>query len=334
MGRLLIVELRRALSRGVTRILTPLGAVLIVVAGVLVFVFVEDPAAARAEAQAQYDRNLQSCVAATTRSFDGPVVPGKPPPPSASASGAQQACEERLAPQLERVIERSTFRLTILWPGWERDREFSNGFFDLLDAVIMLPALLLMLGGIVAGASMVGAEWQAGSFVTLLTWEPRRSRLLVARMIVTALLGFVIGLALLVLFTVVLLPTAAVKGGPAGPDGDWWVTYAGVLLRLGGLTGLAAATGAALAMIGKRTALAIFAVFGYLIAGELIIRNFWAASRPWMLLRNVSLVLGGEDLVPDGGSALSGVLVVAAYSGVMMVAALTLFGRRDFASAG
>jgi ABC-type transport system involved in multi-copper enzyme maturation permease subunit len=224
--------------------------------------------------------------------------------------------------------------MTLLWPGWERDRPSPNGFFDLLEGLIMLPALLVILGGIVAGASMVGAEWQAGSFVTLLAWEPRRSRLLVARMIVSALLGFVISVALLALFTVALLPTAAVKGAPVGPGGDWWVTYAGVVLRLGGLTGLAAATGAALAMIGKRTALAVFAVFGYLIAGELIIRNFWEASRPWMLLRNVSLVLGGEDLVPDGGSVLSGLVVVGAYSAVMMVAALALFGRRDFASAG
>jgi hypothetical protein len=341
MGRLLIVELRRALSRGVTRGLLALGVAGVVLAGVLTFAFTTDVAAQRAERQALYERRVEACMTGQSRRGlpAPPDAPGRPasppapgaPPPSAGALSDQRAsCEDAFA-DLADSVDEAGFHLTDLWPGWDPHREGFTEFFDLLDAVVMLPALLLMLGAVVAGASMVGAEWQAGSFVTLLTWEPRRARLLAARMIASAVLGFVIAVTLLALFTVVLLPTQAVKGGAAGPSGEWWTTYVGVVLRLGALTGLAAAAGAALAMIGKRTALAVFALFGYLIAGELILRSLWSAARPWLLLRNVGLVLAGEDLVPDG-SRTTGTLVVLAYAGIVIAAALVMFARRDFAS--
>jgi hypothetical protein len=178
---------------------------------------------------------------------------------------------------------------------------------------------------------MVGAEWQAGSFVTLLTWEPRRGRLLAARLVVVAAVGVVLSAALLGLFTLALVPTAVMKGSAQGVDGHWWMTYAGAVLRLSGITGLAAAGGAALAMIGKRTTLAVAAVFGYLVFGEIVLRLFWAWARPWLLLRNIGLVAGGEDLIPDG-SRVVGALVVLAYAGSAIGAAFAVFSRRDFAA--
>jgi len=35
----------------------------------------------------------------------------------------------------------------------------------------------------VIGASSIGAEWQARSITTLLTWEPRRARVLAAKVV-------------------------------------------------------------------------------------------------------------------------------------------------------
>jgi ABC-2 type transport system permease protein len=197
----------------------------------------------------------------------------------------------------------------------------------------MLPAMLVLFGAIAAGASMVGAEWQAGSYVTLLTWEPRRVRLMLARLTVNALVGFVLGVAMLTLFTVAVWP-AAVRSGGVSPAGDWWVTYGGALLRLGGLTALAAVAGGALAMIGKRTVIAVFAVGAYLIAGEVVVRLYVSKLESWLVLRNMALALGGDELVPGGGSARAGARALLAWTAVVVVLAAVLFGRRDFVSAG
>jgi ABC-type transport system involved in multi-copper enzyme maturation permease subunit len=201
----------------------------------------------------------------------------------------------------------------------------------LVNGIVMMPGLMLLVGAVVAGGSMVGAEWQAGSLITLLTWEPRRSRLLAARMIAAALVGFAIALALLSLFTLLVWITAATKGEL--PDGtDWWVTYGGVVLRLSGFTGLAAVVGAALAMIGKRTALAVLAIPVYLIGAELVLRWRWEAARPWLVMRNFVLAVGGEEHLPDAGSAPRGVAVMLVWSAAVVALAFVAFNRRDFAT--
>jgi hypothetical protein len=121
-------------------------------------------------------------------------------------------------------------------------------------------------------------------------------------------------------------------GGPS-PGGDWWATYLGSVLRLGGLTALAAVAGGALAMIGKRTVLAVFAVGAYLIVGEVVVRLYVSALESGLVLQNLAKALGGEDLVP-GGSAIAGTLGLVAWTAVIVAVAALLFGRRDFVSAG
>jgi hypothetical protein len=223
-------------------------------------------------------------------------------------------------------------RLFDLWPGFEPRPRFGSPFVYLLQAGVMVPGLLLLVGGLVAGASLVGAEWQADSFVTLLTWEPRRVRLFLARVVVAGALAALIAVGLLALFTAALYPAAALKGSTGGTDGAWWLAYAGVVARLGGLTGLAAMAGAALAMVGRRTALAVFAPVAYLIVGEIALAAWWEAARPWLLVRNTALALAGDGLVTDGGSALSGALVVVGHTAVLVLVAAALFRRRDVPS--
>jgi ABC-2 type transport system permease protein len=310
MGRLLFVELRRALARGVTRFLPLVGVGLIIVIGVVAFVFVETPA----ERQAKYETQVAECEQYSA----GPNV----------ERGLD--CAEMLAP----IVERAGFGLAQLWPGWDPDRQYTSGYLgDLLQSILILPAFVLLIGGIGAGASMVGADWQAGSFVTLLTWEPRRRRLLAARLLASALLGTVITVVLLALFTAALVPTAIKAAGP-DPGTAWWFTYAGTVARLGALTGVAAAVGGALAMIGRRTALAVFAVFAELLILELTVALLRPGLSSWLLLRNLALVLGGQDLVTDGGTTLQGIAVLSAWSVAIIAIAMVVFGRRDFASSG
>ena len=49
---------------------------------------------------------------------------------------------------------------------------------DLPDGVVLLPGVMLFLGALIGGASVVGAEWRSGGVTTVLTWAPRRSALL------------------------------------------------------------------------------------------------------------------------------------------------------------
>ena len=50
---------------------------------------------------------------------------------------------------------------------------------DMLTAA----AYIFMAVGLVLAASFVGAEWQAGTFASMLTWEPRRQRVLAAKLV-------------------------------------------------------------------------------------------------------------------------------------------------------
>jgi hypothetical protein len=357
MARLVLVELRRALSRGITKLLTAAGVIAILAVGLLVFLVVRSADTLRAEARALYDRSVSVCTAQPDQYATGPrgMAPGlfgEDPPvlpvPGAgrapAATGPQPGTPEarRLCERLNEPVLRSRdsqiMDLVDLWPGPPSfgSQRIPAEIVDLpplFGAVIMLPTFVLLAGAVVAGASMVGAEWQARSLVTLLTWEPRRSRLLAARMIAVALVGAAIALALLALFTLVLWFTARAKG-EVPTDPDWWVTYGGVVLRLSGLVGLTAVVGAALAMIGKRTALAVFAIPVYLIGAEIVVRLRWEAARPWLVLRNFILAVGGDEYLPDAGTAGRGLTVLLGWSALVIALAFVAFSRRDFASSG
>jgi hypothetical protein len=102
---------------------------------------------------------------------------------------------------------------------------------------------------------------------------------------------------------------------------------------MSGLVALAAAVGAALGMIGKRTVFAVFALVGYLVAGELVLRLYWEGSHRWLLLHNLALALGADAWFTDTSTA-QGIAVLVGASAVIIAAALVAFTRRDFTSSG
>lgn len=229
----------------------------IALTGVLTFLATRTPDQIRAQAQADYERAVEGCVA---RGGTGLVIrPGEPtvevpiaPAPGGPGAGAapgaaadaRLACERLYRPGRDRRA-REVFELATLWPSdppAPEPAEEEPPFPDLgylFGGFLIMPAWLLLIGGLAGGASMVGAEWQAGSLVTQLTWEPRRARVLVARLVATGAVGFVLALVMLSLFTAALVPAAALRGAMP-PDRHWWLVYAGTVLRLSGLVALAA----------------------------------------------------------------------------------------------
>ena len=78
------------------------------------------------------------------------------------------------------------FRLVQTWDGTD-------------DAFLLTPGLLLVIGALIGGATVTGAEWRAGTVLGLLTWEPRRHRVLAARALAVGVLAAAISLILLIL---------------------------------------------------------------------------------------------------------------------------------------
>lgn len=211
-------------------------------------------------------------------------------------------------------------RLVDVWPG---------------ERILGVTVVFLAIGALLGGASMVGADWKAGTFTTLLTWEPRRERLVLARFAAVASCAFVIALLLQLLFIAALLPAVLAHGTTAGADAAWFRGLATVLLRSEALVAMAAVVGAAVAMVGRNTAAALGGAFAYMVIGEQVIRGWKPGLRPWLLFENSFLFLVGygPDALHLGGGSTKAAVRLSAYTLGLVAVAVATFRSRDVAGA-
>jgi ABC-2 type transport system permease protein len=169
---------------------------------------------------------------------------------------------------------------------------------------------------------------------TLLTWEPRRVRVIVARLTAVLLAAAVIGLVLQVVFTLALLPALLVHGSTAGADAAWWRGLVGGVTRSAVLTGLAAALGASLAMIGRNTAVALGAAFVYLNVVEGVLRAWKPWLGRWLISENATIFLTGGRVngLSFTRSTVTATLTIVVYIAAVAAVATLLFRRRDVAT--
>jgi hypothetical protein len=392
--RLFAVEVRRAMARGVTRLLVAIAAVGIVVTGVWVFAATKDATAAKQERQEIIDRSqasgasflasqVQTCVDGVHRQFPSrataaPAAPGSVPPagarggfvpatpgsaPVASGSVGSSATGDEWAPVYDGTASAElvtrycqqqasarygagsytaplrVFRITQLWvdegqpppvalaPGEVVEQHTADSFLVMISS-------LLFIGALIGGASLVGSEWQTGSLVLFLTWEPRRTRVLLAKVLAAAVLAGVVAFVLQALFGLALLPAAAVKGSIDGMTAHWFSHLLEAMLRIAAIAAMSAALGASLAMIGRRTALALGIVFLYLAIGESLLGVWQPSLRPWLLGPNLAIFLTGQSevAVQFARPTTAAGLTMLAYTVVAALLAAVAFRRRDFAS--
>ena len=202
------------------------------------------------------------------------------------------------------------------------------------DTFLGVGAIFLLIGAVVGGASMIGAEWRAGTFVTLLTWEPNRRRVAVAKLLACGLVAAAIGVVLLVLFVAAFLPATLGPGTTDGMDSAWWRSVAGGIVRIACLTGLVATIAASIAMVGRSTAAALGAAFAYMM----IFENLLRAWKPWvgrfLIGENSAIFVSGaklEDEMFSRSTSTAG-LTLLGYVLVLAVLAVATFWRRDLAS--
>jgi hypothetical protein len=319
MIRALSVEIRRCLARRLTWVLIGLAVAATAVAGVVVFINAEDPDEARASALAQREAVVASCADSTLQRGpfapipvgpDGPLVPeGRP----LDRAAAEAECRRFI-----QVPDDGGLRLVDLWQP------------DGGDSFLLVTFVFLGIGALIGASSMVGAEWKAGTFTTLLTWEPRRARVAVAKLVAVGLLGAAAAVVLQALFTAALLPAILIRGSTEGADAAWVRTLFGGVGRGAVLTGIGAITGGAVAMIGRSTSATLGVAFAYLAIGEAIVRAWKPKMARWLLGENSAIFLTGQELegVPfDRPVVLAAVWLVILTLALAGVATVTLRAR-------
>src|SRR5947208_16600993 len=162
MTALVMVEVRRLLSRRVVRFVAAMAVFVMWLAVLVLFVRSHrtelTPAQAAAKLQAAAQQQIADCVQ---------NIPSSDVPPGMTR---QEFCK-RIA--FEPTIHNPEFHLS-------HYREVAEGLSGLFIAIL-----------VVLGATSAGAEWHAGTVTTQLTWEPRRAPLFLAKAIAAALLAFV-----------------------------------------------------------------------------------------------------------------------------------------------
>ncbi|MET0895992.1 MAG: hypothetical protein ABWY80_09085 [Acidimicrobiia bacterium] len=203
------------------------------------------------------------------------------------------------------------------------------------DAVILIAAFFLVMGGLLGGASVVGAEWRAGTIGTVLTWEPRRVRLHAARVGSAALLAAVIAFVLQALLLAAFVPSVLAHGTTAGVDGEWVVSLVSAMARVSLLTALATVLGCALATFGRNTVAAIVVAWGWLAIGEGMVRGLLPDLQRWLIGENASIVLTwtGIRRLEASPTPLVALLTIVGCCLVFAVGSAVFFNRRDVVAA-
>ena len=222
---------------------------------------------------------------------------------------------------------------------------FKSGGRHPFNAITGLPAgfgsaaVLLTLVGFVLGATLVGADYASRALTTLLTWEPRRYRVLAARAAACAAVTACASLVALALLCVALLPAALAHGSGAAPIGSWYVSMAALALRCALLAAAASAIGVSCAAIGRSTPAALAIIAVYLIAAERSAIGIGAWLSRWLFIA-LARSWVAADFGPSGASpgrqgaghglATSGLLLLAAVI-ALHVLATWMLTRRDIA---
>ncbi len=204
-------------------------------------------------------------------------------------------------------------------------------------------AAALFVASVLIGASFVGAEWGSGSMTTLLTWEPRRGRILAAKVIALVLLPSLGAVLLLALLAMAFLPVSVFRGSTAGLDGSTWWTIAGIWARAAGLAAFGASVAAAIATLTRNSVGVVGVAFAYGVILDPLLGSVRSGRlRPWLLQHNVPRLLGFLSVPqPDTQTSIGvaspdvaltvqrPILLLTLYAAVILAMAYAAFRSRD-----
>lgn len=194
-------------------------------------------------------------------------------------------------------------------------------------------APLVILGWLI-GAAGIGSDWHSRALTTLLTYEPRRMRLMLAKVVVTILAVFLLAVITMALLLGALLP-AVLAHGAVGEHmtGGWWSAQVQAMLRGGALAVVAACVAFALASIGRGTAVALGIGFAYVVIAENVIAAALPGWRPWLVLANAIVFASGHSNAGQIGhrTFLAAALFLTVIALALVAAAFAWFRQQEVA---
>jgi ABC-type transport system involved in multi-copper enzyme maturation permease subunit len=213
------------------------------------------------------------------------------------------------------------------FPGSQHTFELAH-----LPDVLRGTAFLMIVIGLVIGASSTGADWQTGSMTTLLTWEPRRARVLVVRTVsvVTAVVVLIVTLSLVL--SGLLWLVATTRGSTTGTGGPFLQHVAGLILRVAIMSALGSILGLSISMIGRGTAASLGAIFVYLAVLETLFRSLIPTLTPYLFATNTVVFVDGHAGSPATATVITmtrATITVLAYGVALLVVAWAFFRSRD-----
>lgn len=318
---LVSAEFRRLFARRLTRIAVAL--VLVILAAVLAFTaYGSRPATTSERAAAVHSVSEQAAPAAANRKA---CV-------AAKAAGGTRAqayrtidCDQLTAPTVAEYLR----------PPYV----FASRAADLVGIVTALLGISLL----VIGASFIGAEWNHGTVAALLTWEPRRLRVFVGK-----LLGLLAGGAVIcvLVYGVAIGASYLIAtwfGSPLGLTPGAGRELALSAVRGSSIALIAGAAGFAVASVARMSAAAMGLALAYVLGVEVGLRLADDRTERWLLSTNITawvdngttvstLRCGGPGACMEVFSPVSmwqGGIYLAAIALVMLVIAAVVFLRRD-----
>lgn len=267
MSRLVWVEIRRLSARRLVRLL--LAALL---AGLLTGITI---------VAVHSNRDLAAARAAAAREAQSITLP----PGVSGCPGSQGA-----GPPPPGVSCRPTAAEFYVDPRFH----FAKGAPGILVGAVVASALVAA----VAGASVIGAEWAAGTFAGLLVWEPRRLRVVAAKLTALVVVFAGVGIAAIAVMVAGAWLVAATRGTLAGTDPHLLRELVLRGARGVAIVALVAALAGALASLLRSTAGTLGVLGGYLILGENAIRGLHPQWTRWLLGPNLGALLVGHLSIP------------------------------------
>jgi ABC-2 type transport system permease protein len=264
MMRLLKVELGRLFSRRLIRVLAIVGLLAFIGVDILIAARSStDIAAAHTRADAVAQSQYQSCLAQVG------LTQGRGP--------TRSDCENGLpAAQLKNCL--ANVQNQVAGPGQITREECIRSSNPYSKDLLVSAAFIFMLLGLVIGASFIGAEWQSGTFASLLTWEPRRQRVLAAKLLASVIGVGVLAMALTGVLVGGAAAAAVLRGTMDGTTTQLMGQLGVMAARVLGLVALFTLIGAALASFTRHTVAAVALLGGYLVLGEFvgaIVSSWW-----------------------------------------------------------
>lgn len=195
-------------------------------------------------------------------------------------------------------------------------------------------ALFLVIGAVICGASVVGAEWKAGTMTTMLTWVPSRVRLHGARTLSAAVLSFVIGFLIQMMYLASAIPAVVIHGDTTGTSASWWGALLLAMIRISFITLLVTVLAVSIATIGRNTSAALVALATWALVIERMVVGFWPRFARFMIAENVGTVIPWAPMLHADFERppIVALLTLVGYLIPVVVVATVLFVRRDVAT--